>query len=274
MRQNGDVRAAIRSNSTVRKFTVLVLLAGAMMTLATFGRAAAASSGCGSETFGQGRVASIIDARTLRLDDGREVRLSGIEPIANTATGVAELSRLVVGRQVTLHGKSDEPDRYGRQHAFVFLPDADKSVQGLLLDAGAALASGTVPDRACTLELATSETVARRAGRGVWDHPGVIKNAESSGDILARLGQFTLVEGKVVSARLAGSTFYVNFGRRWTRDFAVIIPRQMLGLLERDGIDPKSLASRKVRVRGWVEQRGGPRIEIFGAGQIEIISEP
>jgi hypothetical protein len=35
---------------------------------------------CGGELLGQGRVAHVVDARTLRLADGREIRLSGIVP--------------------------------------------------------------------------------------------------------------------------------------------------------------------------------------------------
>lgn len=234
----------------------------------------ALAAGCDFEPFGQGRVASVLDPRTLRLEDGRDVRLIGIEPAANTAAGIAELSALVKNHQVTLHGENDEPDRYGRQQAFVFLEGADRPVQGAMLSAGTALASGTVADKACAAELTTAETSAREAKRGVWEQPDVIKNAESSGDILAKLGQFTLVQGKILSARLAGSTFYVNFGRRWTRDFAVIIPRRMLGLFERDGIDLKSLEGRRVRVRGWIERRGGPRIEMLGAGQLEMLDKP
>src|SRR5438105_1079663 len=42
--------------------------------------APAMSAGCAFELQGEGRVAAVTDARTFRLDDGREVRLAGIEP--------------------------------------------------------------------------------------------------------------------------------------------------------------------------------------------------
>jgi endonuclease YncB( thermonuclease family) len=250
----------------------IMRLAATMMAWMITDRALAA--GCNFELVGQGRVASVLDARTFKLEDGRDVRLIGIEPVGNSAAGMAELSALLTGHQVVLRGESDAPDRYGRQQAFVFVEGADRPVQSALLNAGVALTPGTIADKACAAELATAETTARQAKRGVWGQPGVIKNAESSGDILAKLGQFTLVEGKVLSARLAGSTFYINFGRRWTRDFAVIIPRRMLGSFARDGIDLTSLKGRRVRVRGWVERRGGPRIEMLGTGQIEMLDRP
>jgi hypothetical protein len=36
------------------------------------------------------------------------------------------------------------------------------------------------------------------------------------------------------------------------------------------GIEPKKLENRRVRVRGWVEERNGPRIEATRPEQIEI----
>src|ERR1700716_3249158 len=73
---------------------------------------ALAASACSFEPQGEGRVSAIIDARTFRMDDGREVRLAGIETVAH---GSAALGALVAGRNVTLHGEADAPDRYGRQ---------------------------------------------------------------------------------------------------------------------------------------------------------------
>jgi hypothetical protein len=49
------------------------------------------------------------------------------------------------------------------------------------------------------------------------------KNAEISDDILAGIGRFAVIRGKVLSARQARTTTYLNSGRRWTRDFAVTI---------------------------------------------------
>ena len=48
----------------------------AVMLLSTGVQARAA--GCSFEALGEGHVAAVIDARTFRLDDGREVRLAGI----------------------------------------------------------------------------------------------------------------------------------------------------------------------------------------------------
>jgi endonuclease YncB( thermonuclease family) len=135
--------------------------------------AAAASSavaaGCALESQGEGRVAAVIDSRTFRLQDGREVRLAGIEPVvAEKANRTSALAAIVAGREVKLHGEDDTPDRYGRQPAFLFLDGSETMVQGLLLAQGEALVSATVTNKDCATVLFAAETPARDAKRGTW----------------------------------------------------------------------------------------------------------
>jgi hypothetical protein len=128
-----------------------------------------------------------------------------------------------------------------------------------------------VTDKDCAAVLAAAEAEARQAKKGTWAEPAAIKNAESPGDILAGIGRFTVVEGKVLSVRQAGATTYLNFGRNWTRDFAVTISRRMMPAFEAAGLGLKSLENRRIRVRGFVEARGGPRIEVLRVGQVEVL---
>src|SRR5438046_1664846 len=95
-------------------FLVAVLL-GAVVSAAGIASPALAASACSFEAQGEGRVGAILDARTFRMEDGREVRLAGIETVTD---GGAALGTLVAGRTLALHGASDAPDRYGRQPAF------------------------------------------------------------------------------------------------------------------------------------------------------------
>jgi endonuclease YncB( thermonuclease family) len=247
---------------------------GFSLVLAAATASPADAAGCAFAPQGEGRVTAVIDARSFRLQDGREVRLAGIEPVAAEkarANGTAALAAIIAGREVTLHGEDDTPDRYGRQPAFVFLDGSETPVQALLLAQGDALVSGTLTNKDCALILSKAEAEAREAKRGTWANSSAIKNAESSGDILAGIGRFTLVEGKVLSVRQAGATTYLNFGRNWTRDFAVTISRRVVPAVEAAGIVLKSLENRRIRVRGWVEARGGPRIEVLRVGQIELL---
>ncbi|MBB4374862.1 endonuclease YncB(thermonuclease family) [Bradyrhizobium sp. cir1] len=223
---------------------------------------------CQFESQGEGRVAAIVDARSVRLDDGREIRLAGIEP---TATTKQTLTSLLAGRDVTLRGADDTPDRYGRQGAFVFIGESDTSVQATLLARGEAIASAEIADKDCAAALLASEAQARRQKMGNWADPSAIKNAESPDDILAGIGRFMVVEGKVLSVRQAGAMTYLNFGRNWTRGFAVTISRRTLPAFESAGITLKSLENRRIRVRGWVEGNTGPRIDVRLIGQVELL---
>jgi len=232
----------------------------------------AGAAGCAFEPQGEGRVVEIIDARTFRLADGREVLLAGIEPVVTEkARRNSALSAILAGRDVTLRGEDDTPDRYGRQPAFVFLASSETLVQGQLLAQGEALLSGSVTNKDCAAILNAAETEARQAKRGAWADPTAIKNAESPGDILAGIGRFTVVEGRVLSVRQAGATTYLNFGRNWTRGFAVTISRRVVPAFEAAGTGVKSFENRRIRVRGFVEARSGPRIELLRVGQIELL---
>ncbi|WP_291851378.1 thermonuclease family protein [Bradyrhizobium sp.] len=245
-------------------------IVAALLLLSTGARA---DADCAFEPQGEGRVVAVIDGRSFRLDDGREIRLAGIERTGtDAARGRAALSAIIGGRDVTLHGEDDAPDRYGRQPAFVFATGSETSVQGEMLRRGEALASVDVTDRDCAAALAAAEGVARQAKKGVWADPAVIKNAESAGDILAGMGRFLVVEGRVMSVRQVGATTYLNFGRNWTQDFAATISRRTMPAFESAGIGAKSLENRRIRVRGYIWSRGGPRIELLRVGQVEVLS--
>lgn len=234
--------------------------------------ARADATDCTLEKRGDGRVVAAVDARSLRLDDGREIRLAGIARSGlDSTSGRAALAAIATGREVTLHGEDDSPDRYGRQAALVFVAGSQHSIQSELLRRGEALAAIDIADKNCAAALAAAERVARDAKLGLWAQPSVIKNAESSGDILAAIGHFAVVEGRVLSVRQAGATTYLNFGRNWTRDFAATIPRRIMPAFENASLGPKSLENKRIRVRGIVSSRGGPRIELLRVGQVEVL---
>jgi endonuclease YncB( thermonuclease family) len=249
-----------------------ILLCGILL-VATLPRQADAA-GCIFQPQNEGRVIATLDARTFRLSDNREIRLDGIELVATEKAKTdraSALSKILADRDVTISSEDATPDRYGRQHAFVFLGPSGALVQSLLLAEGEALVSTTVTDKDCASILTSAEADARHAKKGVWAEPSAIKNAESPGDILAGIGRFAVIEGRVLSVRQAGATTYLNFGRNWTQDFAVTISRRIVPAFEAAGVVLKSFENRLIRVRGWVENRGGPRIEVLRVGQIEVV---
>jgi hypothetical protein len=149
---------------------------------------------------------------------------------------------------------------------------ADRSIQAALLAQGHARVAARVGDMGCATRFLAAESVARAAGLGLWRHPYYrVRRAEDPAEILAERGRFALVEGKVLSVNERGGVTYVNFGRRWSEDFTVTALRRSRPAFAAAGLELRKLAGRRVRVRGTVEERGGPWIEAMRPEQIELI---
>ncbi|MEA2981241.1 MAG: hypothetical protein QOF09_3064 [Alphaproteobacteria bacterium] len=236
-------------------------------------------SSCKAATVGAGQVRTVLDGRTVRLSDGRVVRLAGIEVSqpdeADSSANNARLAleHLVFNREITLMRLGPETDRYGRVVALVALqPDSSgQAVQHELLAQGHARVAANIGDFACAANLLAAERAARAAGLGLWANPYyVMRNAEDPVGILAVRGHFAVVEGKVLSVRESGGTVYINFGRRWSDDFTVTVAKRNERSFMAAGLPLKKLTGQHVRVRGLVEERGGPWIEAAVPSQIEI----
>jgi endonuclease YncB( thermonuclease family) len=236
----------------------------------------AAGAGCGTQSLGGGTVRLVLDGRTLQLEDGRRVLLDALDipsapPNAQTAAQ-AYLTEHAVGRAVMLKGEA-APDRHGRIRAFVSL--APEGLEGSLQHAMLALGLARVAARAgkaCTTELLARERQAREAKLGLWTEPqNAVQRADDPGAVQRLRGQLTLVEGRVLSVRESGGTIYVNFGRRWSEDFTVTVAKRNERTFAAAGLELKRLERATVRVRGWVEERGGPWIEVTRPEQIEVV---
>ena len=232
--------------------------------------AATAQAQCKLTAAGSAGVTAVRDGRTLILADGRELRLAAIEAGDG---GRAALQALADGQTLRLEKLGEAQDRYGRLVAFAFTGDGPQSVQQALVEQGQARVTGRIGDKTCADALLAAERAAREARRGLWADPNFAPlRAENLIRLQAERGHFALVEGKVLSVRESGATIYVNFGRRWTRDFTIIILKRQQRSFAAAGLEPKKLEGRNVRVRGWLEQRGGPVIQAEAPEQIEVIN--
>ena len=251
----------ILSRRQFRRFPVVFMSIVSRLVLATAATAlvsgATAQEACKLPGLGTATVAGV-----------RELRLAAIE--ADDASRAA-LNVLAAGRMLRLEKLGPEQDRYGRVVAIFYTYDAHESLQQFLLAQGDARVSARVDDRPCA-ELLKAERAARTAARGLWADPNFAPlPSHDVTRITAVRGQFALVEGKVLSVRENGATIYVNFGRRWAQDFAVTILKRHRRDFAAANIDLKELEGRRIRVRGWVEQRRGPIMEASVPEQIEVI---
>lgn len=233
---------------------------------------ATAQAACPGAMPEQGKVAALADARTIRLDDGRMLRLAGIEVLTN-----APRPSLAAGTELRWRVFGDN-DRYGRIVVLAAIAQTNSAapspqngtLQQAFLMQGAAAIGAELPEPACLADFRAAEAAARAAKRGIWGDGSATKNAESLGDHAALVGQFGIFEGKVLSVREQGATLYVNFGRA-AQALTVTVPQARKRAVEAGGIALVALQGRKVRVRGFVEERGGLRIEARAPEQIEIV---
>jgi endonuclease YncB( thermonuclease family) len=232
-------------------------------------------SHCGSGPMTAGRVAGIVDGRNFKLSDGREVRLAAVEiPSDDLSAQAAQeaLAALLAGQAVTLRTAAPAPDRYGRILAHVFTNgQLVRSVAHEMLAQGHARVSAQTGEAGCAAELLRQEGVARRAGLRLWSDPRyAIMDAGNLAGLIAGRGHFAVVEGKVASVRPSGGTIYVNFGRRWSQALTVTISKRQERMFAGAGLALKELENRRLRVRGWIEIRNGPRIEANRPEQLEM----
>ncbi len=111
-------------------------------------------------------------------------------------------------------------------------------------------------------------------GEGVWDSWAYRVLAADNVERLGRLTRsYQLVEGVVAQVGEASGHIYLNFDMDWRRDFTVLIERKDGESFKAAGIDPKALAGKKLRVRGWIERRNGPIIHATHVEQVEILPD-
>jgi endonuclease YncB( thermonuclease family) len=237
------------------------------------------TSPCGAEAVPAGRVSRVVDGRSFMLNDGREIRLASLaappaEASAAGQTARAALAAMLTGETVALRRAAVAPDRYGRLVAYAFTASdiQPRSVVHAMLAAGQARLGPEAGDPACAAELLSRERSARIAKLGLWRDPqyGILSAGDLTG-LVAGQGHFAIVEGKVLSVRESGGTIYVNFGRRWSQALTVTISKRQERIFSGAGREPKALENRRLRVRGWIEVRNGPRIEASRPEQIEFV---
>jgi len=227
-------------------------------------------------------VADVLAGDTLRLADGAVVRLAGVEapqpPLtlpAGDSWPAAEaarrgLERLVAGASVGLAAAGESPDRHGRRHGYLFLADG-RSVAAELVAAGLVRVRWLPGESACFQALLAGESAARRARRGLWASPDYVIRKAYDPSLLRRNGLYELVEGRVVFVGHGTRMIFLDFGRDFRRDFTVMVSPAVAEGLAAAGVPVDGFANRRVRVRGVIEDSGGPAIRLNDAAEIEFI---
>jgi endonuclease YncB( thermonuclease family) len=219
-----------------------------------------------------------IDGETIALEGGGVLRLAGIEAAgspgfgddAQAAAARAALDARIAGQTLSLVPVGPETDRYGRRHAQAFLSDGTW-LQEALIGPGWARVHPREGETACAERLLEVENQARAAGRGVWsDKRSGPRNADDP-SLSERSGLYEVVEGRVLSVGHGSYMVFLDFGRNYRRDFTAMVPAPVAERLAIAGIAVDSLKGRHIRVRGVIEESGGPAIRITDPVVLEVL---
>ena len=252
-------------------------------------RQASETGACSTEKSSPATIALVDDDFDLLLDDGRRLSLAGLdfpqgegEAAKLRAAALARLSTWLLGAQVFVETQRSAPDRWGRQPALIYAPATAEQGAPLVSVAAALLAEGLArfrPDPAAAVCAATylaAEAPARREERGVFGADPVVDLTESTPGKLAALAHkkgMTVVEGVVRSVGKSRASLYLNFGTKRGADFAIVIFKRNKSIFAKNGVYPRTLAGRRVVVRGLIDWNYGPRMELFSPAELEVEDE-
>ena len=248
----------IKKGALRRLFLFLQLFIGTLLASASC-TTATASSNCTVPAFAEtDTVRYVHDGDTLRLADGRSIRLTGIDApeLARDGRpaqpyGIAAghyLRRLVHehGNRVGLVFDTEKKGKYGRTLAYLFFTNGD-SVQADMIDAGLAIAYTTPPDVRFSLCFREHEARARKAGQNIWSHPTYRDRAVGSlGD---HSSGFHIIHGRVLHSNNSRKGYWLDI----EGGLAIQIRKGDLGNFKPGWL--ASLKGKTIRVRGWLHPK-------------------
>ena len=224
----------------------------------------------------------------LRLVDGRLIRLAGFDPAGQTPDepdledrSRAALAAMIAGRSLSIRVVTATPDRWGRTVALVFASAASDARQDNLATHAISIGLGRYlaepAAHACRDALIAAETVARTAKLGLWGDPYyAVMAVDDAPAFTERSGTIVVAEGRLAGVVPGPFRTKLNFtpieqGSHGGHALsATILPRTMK-TFEARRLIPVSLTGRVLRLRGLLDLRFGPQIELEDPDQIEIV---
>ena len=207
------------------------------------------------------KVQRVVDGDTLRLVDGRSVRLIGLntpemagkgrtaEAIADTARKRLQALVAASGERVALQVGRQGKDHYGRTLAHAY-DTRGRNLEAQLLSEGLGYFVAVAPNLDLVACHQAAERSARHSRLGLWRHSPVqgVKQLSSAG--------FALIRGRVERVERNAGGLWLEMG-----DSLVLhVARRALGNFDLPAV--QALEGRTVEARGWLidrAKRGGLR---------------
>jgi endonuclease YncB( thermonuclease family) len=203
------------------------------------------------------RVKTVYDGDTVMLEDGRKIRLLGINTPEiqhrdkQADAGGDEAKRWLIDKlknaKIRLEVGVEKTDKYGRTLAHLFT-EKKEHINLQLVEAGLAAVSIYPPDLLYVNELIKAQNQAELAKLSIWGRPEYAPMPVGS---LTETGHpgWTRLVGKVVNIRKTRKSVYLEF----SDTFEARIESQWLDLFP----DVNGYLGKTIEVRGWLNKNKG-----------------
>ncbi|MGL1922478.1 MAG: thermonuclease family protein [Hyphomicrobiales bacterium] len=246
-----------------------------------------AYASCNLKQGGTDKIVEIVDGDTVILSSGKQVRMVGTQapklalsrkkfidwPLADIAKN--ELENIALGKDVELKYGGQKIDRHRRILAHLFITDDDGQkiwLQEYMLQQGLARTYSFKDNRSCIYNLYAAEDQARKANKNIWNQKYYdIIQATDLKKLNKEHGTYQLIEGKLLKFEYRYGQLYFNFGSDYRTDFTINVRKANRLAFAQSKLDFSALVGKTIRIRGWLEQRGGPMIEATHPEQLEFL---
>ena len=242
-----------------------------------------ASGGARKDVSSHGRVKAVDERLELTLEDGRRLKIVGLDPPRPTpddpyldVKAAERLAAWLDGKDIAFRAFGAAADRWGRLAAEVFAP-ADAAMLPLaraVIEAGLARYEPSAAARPCRAFLLAAEAAARAAALGLWADPYyAIIAAGDHESFSEKAGTSVIVEGRVADVEQGAFRTTLFFGDRRGRDFSVTILQRNVKTFSATGVNVANFKGQTIRVRGLLDMRFGPQIEVSSPDEVEMMTQ-
>ena len=226
-------------------------------------------------------VAEVPSGHTLVTSEGQMIRLSGIDAphlhrgpaippeTAEPALAARQALRdLLAGADVWVFPVTPALDRHHRLRARLVRAGDGTWIEAEMVRRGLGRVEPHPDDYACARYLQGLEAMARAAGLGLWADPEFRVLPASGLRLDDWVGRYVLIEGRVVSTGVSGTRRYLNFGKDFRSDFAIVLDDKNRspskrgsgrtpGRFAAEGFDAPDIVGKEIRIRGVLTLGGG-----------------
>ena len=224
------------------------------------------------------QVAHVYDGDTIKLTDGRKLRLIGIntpergrdkknnEPFYQAAKDQLQQIINKNKNQIKIAFGREKHDRYKRFLAHIFTMD-NKNITAILIKKGLGFSIAVPPNVQLLNCYQNAETEAQTLKRGIWNH--IFSRAIDVDSLKKSTQGFQRISGTVQRIGESRFSFWLNLNTKAESKFALRILKKDLSYFT--DYHPKDLINRQLIARGWIYQiKGEQRMTIRHPASLQI----